>query len=87
MEIADVFGYLGIFTGIAFMIPQVWKTWQTKSAEDISWGMLVLFFLNCVFWFAYGMLSDAFPVALVNSVGFVIVSVLIVLKILYRNNP
>ena len=87
MELADLFGYAGIFTGVAFMVPQVWKTWRTKSVEDLSWGMLILFFLNCIFWLMYGVLTGALPVAVVNGIAFVVVVIQIVLKIRYRNNP
>lgn len=46
IETAEIFGYAGTVTGVSFMIPQVYRTYKTKSVEDISWGMLVLFFLN-----------------------------------------
>jgi len=87
MEIADLFGYAGIFTGIAFMVPQTWKMWRTKSVEDLSWGMLILFFLNCVFWLVYGTLTGAMPVAYVNAVALIVSITQIVFKYRYRNNP
>ena len=87
MDIAEVFGYAGMATGVSFMLPQVYKTYRTKSVEDISWGMLALIVLNCFFWFSYGYLRDSLPLILTNGLGFVVVSVLIVLKIRYRNNP
>ena len=87
MELADIFGYAGIVTGFSFMLPQVYRTYTTKSVEDISWGMLGLFFLNCTFWLAYGILLPAFAVALTNVLALVVVCLQIVLKYLYRNNP
>ena len=87
MEIAELFGYAGMVTGVSFMFPQVYKTYRTKSVEDISWGMLVLLVLNCFFWFLYGFLGDSVPLILTNSISLFVVSVLIVLKIRYRNNP
>ncbi len=87
VELADIFGYAGTITGISFMIPQVYRTYTTKSVEDISWGMLGIFFLNCVFWLTYGVLSSALPVALTNGAALGVVVVQIILKILYRDNP
>jgi len=87
MEIAEMFGYAGMVTGVSFTLPQVYKTYRTKSVEDISWGMLVLLVLNCVFWFSYGYLQDSLPLLLTNGLSLFVVSVLIVLKIRYRNNP
>ena len=87
IEFADWFGYAGTATGVSFMIPQVYRTYKTKSVEDISWGMLAIFFLNCVFWLTYGILKGALPVALTNGSALIVTIVQITLKILYRNNP
>ncbi len=87
MEIADVFGYAGMIVGVSFMLPQVYKTYRTKSVEDISWGMLVLLVLNCIFWFSYGFLRDSLPLMLTNGISLLVVSALVTLKIRYRNNP
>ncbi len=87
IEIADVFGYAGMVTGVSFMLPQVYMTYKTKSVEDISWGMLVVFFLNCIFWLIYGHLSGAFPVVITNGIALLVTTLQISLKILYRNNP
>lgn len=83
---ADIFGYAGIFTGIAFMIPQTWKMWRTKSVGDLSWGMLILFFLNCVFWMAYGIFANAFPVALVNGIALFVSVTQIAFKVRYSRS-
>lgn len=87
MEFAEVFGYAGMVTGVSFMIPQVYKTYQTKSVEDLSWGMLSTFFLNCVFWSTYGILISALPIVLTNVAALLVNVTLITLKVLYRNNP
>lgn len=87
LEVVDMAGYAGAVTGVTFMLPQVYRTYTTKSVEDLSWGMLILFFLNCIFWLTYGILLPAFPVALVNAIALFVVGTQIVLKILYRDNP
>lgn len=86
-DVGTLFGYAGTLTGVTFMIPQVYRTYITKSVEDLSWGMLVLFFLNCVFWLTYGILESAFPVALTNAIALAVTIIQITLKVLYRNNP
>lgn len=87
VDLATLFGYAGTFTGSAFMMPQLYRIYRTKSVEDISWGMLGLFFLNCVFWLTYGILLPAFAVALTNAIAMVVVILQLILKFLYRNNP
>ena len=87
MELADLFGYAGAVTATSFLVPQVWRTWQTKSVEDISWAMLILLVLNFIFWTIYGILTSALPVIVANSVAFVVSIVQVTLKFRYRNNP
>ena len=87
IETADIFGYAGTVTGVSFLIPQVYKTYRTKSVEDLSWGMLGIFFLNCVLWSTYGILNAAMPIILTNAAALAVNLALIVLKVRYRNNP
>jgi MtN3 and saliva related transmembrane protein len=64
----DVFGYLaGILTTVAF-VPQVWKTWRTRSAEDLSMTMLVTFTTGVACWFAYGVALGSTPMIVSNAV-------------------
>lgn len=83
MEFADVFGYAGIFTGVSFMLPQVMKSLKTRSVADLSWGMLILFFFNCVFWLMYGILTGAVPVVVVNALSLAVAGAQILLKARY----
>ena len=81
---ADLFGYAGMLAGVSFMLPQVYKSWRTKSVEDIAWGMLSLLTLNNVSWFLYGFLLGSIPLMLTNGIGLVVIVTQIVFKIRYR---
>lgn len=83
MEFADIFGYAGTITGASFLLPQVYKSWKTKNVGDLSWGMLILFFFNSVFWLLYGILSPALPVAITNALGLSATVVLLTFKTRY----
>ncbi len=83
MELADLFGYAGTVTGASFLLPQVYKSWKTKNAEDLSWGMLILFFFNSVFWLLYGILISAAPVAITNGLGLASTTILLTFKTRY----
>lgn len=87
MQIADFFGYAGIFTGVAFMVPQVYKSWKTKSVGDLSWGMIALFFLNCIFWFTYGFLLGSPQLMLANGAAFLVSIAQMTFKVQYSGNP
>jgi MtN3 and saliva related transmembrane protein len=75
----------GILTTIAYL-PQLIKTWQSKSAGDISWTMLIVLCLGIILWLAYGLAIHDLPILLANIVTLLLAGVILVLKIRYRNN-
>ena len=80
----DVLGFVaGIFTTIAF-IPQVIKTWNSKSAEDVSFLMFIFFLLGVLLWCAYGWEIHSIPVIIANAITFILALSIIILKILYE---
>lgn len=74
----------GVLTTIAYL-PQLIKTWQSKSAGDISWSMLIILCIGIILWLVYGVLVHDLPILLANIVTFILASVILVLKIRYRN--
>lgn len=73
-------GFAGLCTTIAFL-PQVIRTWRTRSANDISFAMLAIFASGLALWLAYGILIVSWPVILANAVTFALVMVILTLKI------
>ena len=84
MTLPDVLGMIaGTLTTIAF-IPQVVKTWRSKSTHDISYGMFILFSLGLLLWLAYGIVIDAMPIIVSNLVTLVLALVILGLKFRYK---
>jgi MtN3 and saliva related transmembrane protein len=73
----------GVLTTAAF-VPQVWRTWRTKSVADLSLGMLVLFFVGIVGWLIYGVMLGEWPIIASNAVTLVLTAILVGLKLRYR---
>ena len=83
MEAATLLGYIaGTCTTIAFL-PQVVKAYRTKSCQDLSAGMLVIFATGIFFWFIYGILIDEMPIVFANGITFIFVIAIGVLKVVY----
>ena len=81
----DLFGYsAALLTTIAFL-PQLYKTWKTKSAGDVSLIMLILFITGLICWIIYGIKINSIPILIANIVTFIFNSSILVLKIIYRN--
>jgi MtN3 and saliva related transmembrane protein len=71
--------FAGLLTTAAF-VPQVLKTWRSKSAEDLSLATLVTFTTGVVLWLLYGLRLEAAPIIVANIVTLVLNVTLIVLK-------
>lgn len=86
MEFAltDIVGYIASVVGTMLMLPQVWKAWKTKRVEDLSFGMVVLYFFNCLLWLFYGLLLAASPLILANGIALIISIVQMIFKLKYR---
>ncbi|AFY76006.1 MAG: SemiSWEET transporter [Hydrococcus sp. C42_A2020_068] len=74
----------GILTTLAYL-PQAIKTWQSKSADDISWSMLIILSVGIVLWLVYGVSIRNIPLIAANVVTFFLTSIILVLKIRYKN--
>ena len=80
----DSFGFLAAFlTTIAFL-PQLYKTWKTKSADDVSLIMLILFITGLICWIIYGSKIHSIPIVVSNMVTFIFNFLILILKITYR---
>lgn len=87
-EHASVYlGYLaGTLTTIAF-VPQLVKIWRSKSADDVSLAMFLIFTTGVTLWLLYGLLIGAWPVIVANAMTLVLACAILVLKLRYRPRP
>jgi len=81
--IANIVGYAAAVVGTSLMLPQIIKSLKTKKVKDISFIMLMFYFLNCILWLIYGVLISATPVIVANSIALLISIFQIMLKIIY----
>ena len=82
----DLFGFsAALLTTIAFL-PQLYKTWQTKSADDVSLVMLILFITGLFCWIIYGLKINSIPILVANIITFIFNFLILILKITYRKS-
>lgn len=74
----------GMLTTIAFL-PQVIKTWKSRSAKDLSLGMFSLFCLGVAMWLAYGILVWDIPVIAANLMTLMLASTLLFFKLRFKD--
>ena len=84
MNAVTLIGFIaGALTTFAF-VPQVVKTFKTKSSGDLSVGTLSLICSGVFLWLVYGVLIGDGPVIVANAVTLVLVASTLVLVLLYR---
>ena len=74
----------GAFTTIAFL-PQVIKTWKSRSAKDLSLGMFSIFTLGVAMWLVYGFMINDLPVILANVITLILASTLLFFKLRWKH--
>ena len=81
MSLTETLGLVaGALTTISF-VPQVLKTWRTRSAGDFSLPMLLLFVTGIVLWLVYGLLAKDWPLICANSVTLVLAAYILAVKL------
>ena len=84
MTLPEAMGHIGAFlTGVTF-IPQVWKTWKTRSAGDLSLTMMLIVLTSTVVWLVYAFSLWLWPVIIANGIVFVLSLVLIFFKLTFK---
>ena len=82
----EFFGFLAaLLTTIAFL-PQLYKTWKTRSADDVSLIMLILFIIGLICWIIYGLKINSLPILVANIITFIFNFSILILKIAYSTN-
>ncbi len=73
----------GVLTTIAYL-PQVRKTWKTKSVKELSLSMYIVMFIGVMLWLSYGILIHSISIILANIVTGILTSILIYFKLKYK---
>ena len=69
-------------TTVAF-VPQVVKTWTTRSTADISLSMFLVLVIGIVLWLTYGTLLGDVPLIVANAITLILAGIILVLKLRY----
>lgn len=79
--VIDCIGYAAASMTTLSFLPQLIRVIKLRTARDISLGMFLIFTTGTAFWLVYGILVHSFPVALANSVTFVLSLAILLLKL------
>jgi MtN3 and saliva related transmembrane protein len=81
--------HIGLIAGAitsAAVIPQVVRTYRTRHARDISIWQPVLLDIGMLLWLIYGIMIGDLPLILANAFSIFCNTLLIVMKIYYKED-
>ncbi len=73
-------GVAAVLTTIAFL-PQVIKSWRSRSTRDVSLGMFLILNTGIVLWLIYGLILESRPLIYANTVTLILTGTILVLKL------
>ena len=84
MNWVEAMGLFGAFLTSVTFVPQVYKTWQTKKAGDLSLSMLLIVVLSTIVWLTYAIALMLWPVIIANSIIGILSLALVYFKLNYK---
>ncbi len=81
--IIDIIGYIAGILGLIALIPQIVKSFETKSTGDLSLSMYLIYTISVILWLVYGYLINSMPMIIINSILIVFCLIIIALEIKY----
>lgn len=84
MNLTEYIGYFGSFLTAVTFVPQVYKSWQSKSVGDLSVWMMLIVITSTIAWLTYAVLIHSGPVIVANSIVFVLSVVLLYFKFTFK---
>ena len=78
---------LGLLAGgltTAAFVPQVYKTYKSKSADSLSLTMFLVFFVGIILWLIYGIYVNSLAMIVTNSITAGLSLLLIYFKLTFK---
>jgi len=80
----EIIGLIAAVLTTAAYVPQVYKTWKTKSAGNISLTMYIAMFIGILLWLIYGIHLNSLAMILANSVTAILTLIILIFKFRYK---
>lgn len=81
VDLAVIIGLAAAFLTTVSNLPQLYKSWKTKSTRDLSLTWLIILGFGIILWLIYGFIINSLPLILGNIVTLLIVLGMISLKL------
>lgn len=86
MNWIELVGYIGSFLTSITFIPQVYKSWQSRSVGDLSVWMILIVITSTIVWLVYGFAIGSGPVISANLIVLALSLLLLYFKFSFPKN-
>ena len=80
----EIIGFIAAILTTASFVPQVIKTWKSKSTENLSLIMYLAMFIGIVLWFIYGYNINSISIMFANGISGILVCTILFFKFRYK---
>ncbi|MFZ2431105.1 MAG: SemiSWEET transporter [Lutibacter sp.] len=80
----EIIGFVAAVLTTSAFVPQVYKTWKSKSAESLSLTMFLVFFVGIILWLIYGIYTTSPAMIFANAVTGFLALLLIFFKLRHK---
>ncbi len=80
----EIIGLIAAALTTSAFVPQVYKTWKTKSVENLSLATYIVFFIGIVLWLIYGIYLNSLAMIVSNIVTGALILLLLFFKLKYK---
>jgi len=80
----EIIGLIAATLTTSSFVPQVYKTWKLKSADNLSLTMYFVFFVGVLLWLIYGIHLNSLAIIIANAITAILIIVLIIFKFIYK---
>jgi MtN3 and saliva related transmembrane protein len=84
MDWIEFMGHVGAFLTSVTFIPQVYKVWKSRSANDLSMSMMLIVVTSTIVWLVYAIALVLWPVILANGIVLFLSLMLIYFKLTFK---
>ena len=82
-SVENIFGTIALITSLIGLLPQIYKSYQTKSTQDVSMVLLVNWLICSFAWIVHGTCQNALFVVWSNIFGILTALIAIAQKYYY----
>jgi MtN3 and saliva related transmembrane protein len=83
MQLIDIIGYAAGILVIVSLIPQMVKSWKTKSTKDISLLRYIIYVFGITLWLIYAFLLKNGPMLFSNTIAILFAGSILYMKLRY----